>query len=323
MHHAKWNFNVLFSSVGLVAIVLIFSGCQNSDDDYQVITEEMSQPVAEGTSLAESDTENSSPVPNAEVIISETNDVPDSATPKEEPESVTAVVPVKPAQGTEQLAQPDKEPATETTVAEVTPLPDGTSETQEPENKVSGFINLQEEIDRQKRMQKLGLGQNSEPSEPREIKLLVKDREFPKESATDAWRVSYNDLDLLKILNMEPVPLNAQDYLPEWLTALEGKKVILRGWMFPPLQPDGLKGFIFVRDNQVCCFGPNAKAYDKLTVRLKKGNTTSYIQGRPFDVVGTFKLDSWIEDERDMRTGKFIEKLGMLYHIEDAVVIDQ
>lgn len=320
MAHAKWKSNVTLPSANrrsacLLVLAVIFSGCQNSEEDYQVITEEMSSPVVEDTNPPES-------VPTTADLDThaKTDAVPDSIASKEdEPETVATLEPVEPSQETTPVAQPDEEPAAETT-AELA----NASETQEPQpdENLNGFINIQEEIDRQKRIQKLGLGQTTEPAEPREIKLLVKERDFFKEPKTDAWRVTYNDLDLLKVLNMEPVPLNAQDYLPEWLTALDGKKVILRGWMFPPLQTDGLKGFIFVRDNQVCCFGPNAKAYDKLTVRLKKGNTTSYIQGRPFDVIGTFKLDAWIEDERDMRTGKFIEKLGMLYHIEDAVVVD-
>lgn len=318
MTHAKWNFNVMLPvtgrlSVCLLMVAVIFSGCQNSDDDYQVITEEMSTPVAEETNPKES-----VPTTTGSDANAETNSDPDAVTPKDnEPETVATVEPVTPSEDTEPVAQPDQEPAAETNVELAS-----ASGTQMPDKNLNGFINLQEEIDRQKRIQKLGLGQTTEPAEPREIKLLIKERDFFKESKTDALRVTYNDLDLLKVLNMEPVPLNAQDYLPGWLVALDGKKVILRGWMFPPLRTDGLKGFIFVRDNQVCCFGPNAKAYDKLTVRLKKGKTTSYIQGRPFDVIGTFKLDPWIEDERDMRTGKFIEKLGMLYHIEDAVVVD-
>ena len=323
MAHRKWNFDIvspgLLPYAGVIAVVLIFSGCQKSEDDYQVITEEMSQPVAEETSLAESKTED----PMVDSKLSETKESPKSARPQSETETVASdesVTPT-PAPDAQQPASTAPGTAAKPPLNKTVEVAQGSPKDQGGK-KVNGFINLQAEIDRQKRMQKLGFGQTLKPSEPRKIKLLVKEREFFHEPKMDALRVTYNDLDLLKVLNMDPVPLNAQDYLPEWLTALDGKKVILRGWMFPPLQTEDLKGFIFVRDNQVCCFGPNAKAYDKLTVRLKKGNTTNYIQGRPFDVMGTFKIDAWVEDERDMRTGKFIEKLGMLYHIEDAVVVD-
>ena len=47
----------------------------------------------------------------------------------------------------------------------------------------------------------------STPAETREIKLLVEKPDFRQEKG--AARVSYDDLDLLKVLNMEPVPTDA------------------------------------------------------------------------------------------------------------------
>jgi hypothetical protein len=145
---------------------------------------------------------------------------------------------------------------------------------------------------------------------PNKIELKVPHKEFSREGKDQALRVSYDDIDLLRILNMEPVPLNAEEYLPDWLKALNGEKVILRGWMFPPLMTEGLPAFLFVRDNQICCFGREAKVYDKVRVTLKEGTTTDYIFGRPFDVVGTFHIES---EERD-------GELYFLYSIDNAVV---
>ncbi|HVJ69854.1 MAG TPA: hypothetical protein VM510_17885 [Caulifigura sp.] len=144
---------------------------------------------------------------------------------------------------------------------------------------------------------------------PNKIELKVPHRDFVRER-DKALRVSYDDLDLLKVLNMEPVPLNAEDYLPDWLKQLNGQKVRLKGWMFPPLMTEGLPAFLFVRDNQICCFGREAKVYDKVRVTLKEGTTTDYIFGRPFDVAGTFHIES---EERD-------GQLYFLYSIDDAVV---
>ena len=41
------------------------------------------------------------------------------------------------------------------------------------------------------------------------IELLIPEKSFRRERGTDAVRVSYDDIDLLKVLNMEPVPPNA------------------------------------------------------------------------------------------------------------------
>lgn len=301
----------------VIALSLTLSGCQNSDDQYQVVTEEISQPAItqpnEETESAEtatdSDTHN----------LSQQTQPGDSSPVMTETEGDNSVEVSSDHQSTTEQTSDSTASHASSNKEETTASPEEVRTTE----KVQGFINLEEEIARQERLKKLGLGESIEPAEPREPKLLVEEREFSKERDSDAWRASYDDLDLLKILNMEPVPLNAVDYLPHWLTQLEGKRVILRGWMFPPDRSEGIKGFIFVRDNQVCCFGPNAKAYDKLTVRLKSGTTSKFIQGRPFDVVGTFKIDPWIEDERDLKTGEFIEKVGMLYHLEDAEIVDK
>jgi len=146
---------------------------------------------------------------------------------------------------------------------------------------------------------------------PNKIELKIPHKDFSREGREKALRVSYDDIDLLKVLNMEPVPLNAEEFLPGWLKALNGETVRLRGWMFPPLMTEGLPAFLFVRDNQICCFGREAKVYDKVRVTMKEGTTTDYIFGRPFDVIGKFHIET---EERD-------GELYFLYSIDDAVVM--
>lgn len=301
-----------FSTLAFLAAVcgiLCNQGCTSQDERYRVITEEISGP--ERTEAVRSETANESSQPA-------------TGTPSDQPSiesnvgesSTTAAEPSLPAETTTPAPKPQQAAAGAENGADVAisaPVP----------GSLGGLINLEEEMKRQRRLQLLNLNKDETPSEPRPIKLLIPENDFTNESRHNALRISYDDLDLLKILNMDPVPLDADEHLPEWLTALDGQRVILRGWMFPPDRAEGIKGFIFVRDNQVCCFGPNAKAYDKLTVRLKAGQTTKFIQGRPFDVLGTFRIDPWIEDERDMKTGAYLEKLGMLYHLEEAVIVDE
>ncbi len=125
--------------------------------------------------------------------------------------------------------------------------------------------------------------------------------------------MSYDDLDLLKILNMDPVPPDAVEHFPEWLKALDNKRIRIRGFMYPPFESTGIRAFVLARDNQICCFGRNPKVYDLIAVRLRDGVTTDYIQNRPFDVVGRFHIAPVVED------GKLYE----LYRIDEAIIIDR
>lgn len=151
------------------------------------------------------------------------------------------------------------------------------------------------------------------PAKLREVKLLVKDRKFKVEGPENSLRISYDDFDLLKILNMEPVTLDAPKLMPAWLTQLEGKRIRVRGFMYPPLQEEGLEGFVLARDNQICCFGRDPKPYDIVQVDMREGKTTHYILNVPFDVVGVFHIDP-IELDGAVR---------MVYRIDDATVMEK
>ena len=145
---------------------------------------------------------------------------------------------------------------------------------------------------------------------PRELKLLVPINSFSP-AGDGTVRVSFDDLDLLRVLNAEPVPADVADHLPDWLRDLDGEEVTLRGFMYPTYA-DPVRAFILARDNQICCFGRNPKPYDLVTVKLAEGEESRYIQNRPFDVVGTFRLDPRREDGAWLR----------LYRIDGARVVE-
>ncbi|MEJ7592461.1 MAG: hypothetical protein WKF77_12995 [Planctomycetaceae bacterium] len=153
---------------------------------------------------------------------------------------------------------------------------------------------------------------NSAAKSANTIELLIPDKSFRRERGTDAVRISYDDIDLLKILNMEPVPPNAADYFPEWLSTLNGKQVRIRGWMYPTFVSEGLTSFTLARDNGICCFQRMPKIYDVIFVKLEEGQTSRYIEQRPFDVEGTFRIDSESDGS----------ELPRLYKIENARVLD-
>ncbi|WP_166825423.1 hypothetical protein [Thalassoroseus pseudoceratinae] len=149
-------------------------------------------------------------------------------------------------------------------------------------------------------------------AKPREIKVLIPNKEFQEVGPENAIRVSYDDIDLLKVLNMDPVPADCVKYFPEWLKNLDGQRIRLRGFMYPPFQETDLPFFVLARDNAICCFGRDPKRYDVIDVTMRDGETTDYIANRPFDVVGVFHIAP------ETSQGQ----LYQLYLIDDAVVIE-
>ena len=141
--------------------------------------------------------------------------------------------------------------------------------------------------------------------------VSVEARTFKIEGPENAIRVSFDDVDLLKVMNLDPVPADAPERLPKWLKELDGKRIRVRGFMYPPFQDTDIRGFVLARDNQICCFGRTPKEYDLVDIFLRKGVSTHYIQNRPFDVVGVFRIKSEIE------------KYTAMYELDDAIVIEK
>lgn len=150
-----------------------------------------------------------------------------------------------------------------------------------------------------------------QPVVPRKVEILVKSRNFRTEGTPKALRVNFDDLDLLKVLNMDPVTPDAASLMPTWLSNLDGQTIRLRGFMFPTFESTGIERFVLARDAEKCCFGPNAKVYDLIAVEMKPGKTCDYIHLRPFDVIGKLRID--IQSDKDQVLG--------LYHIEDAELV--
>ena len=74
---------------------------------------------------------------------------------------------------------------------------------------------------------------------------------------------------------------------------LFGKRIRIRGYIFPTLKKRGLKQFVLVRDNLECCFGPGAALFDCILVSMHPGQTAEF-STRPVAVEGTF--DYRVED---------------------------
>lgn len=154
----------------------------------------------------------------------------------------------------------------------------------------------------------------SAAGEPRKVEVLVPEKTFRTDAASKSLRVSYDDLDLLKVLNMEPVTDDAVDQMPEWLRGLNGQRIKIRGFMYPTFETEGIERFVLARDNQICCFGRDPKIYDLVQIDMRAGTTTNYIPAtRAFDVVGRLKIEMVSDGGKPYG----------LYFLEDAVVIDR
>jgi hypothetical protein len=64
----------------------------------------------------------------------------------------------------------------------------------------------------------------------------------------------------------------------------------------------------------MCCFGPKGKVYHMAAVKLKPKTTSDYIELKPFDVTGKFRIEKVERDEG------FIV---LLYHIDNAVIVQK
>jgi hypothetical protein len=114
-----------------------------------------------------------------------------------------------------------------------------------------------------------------------------------------------------QVISYEPLQAGAGGMIPDSVKPFEGKKVFIKGYMYPIRQTHGLTRFVLCRDNGTCCFGGQPKLVDMVEVKVKPGLTidhTSSLRG----IGGTFHA----------RAEKDPGGLGeIIYHIEDADVL--
>lgn len=80
------------------------------------------------------------------------------------------------------------------------------------------------------------------------------------------------------------------------IAELEGKRLFIKGYMYPVGQTTGLSAFLLCRDNGDCCFGGQPKLTDMIMVKLREGLTTNHTP-HMVAVAGTFRVRSrWNEN---------------------------
>ncbi len=330
----KRNFCQLLT---LLAVVYgwSFTGCRNDDASYQKITqlEESAEDTSTSPEVDKKPTVEIKPAVNPETveksIKTEVSQASVNSSIKSSPKTPNVVAQVKhpdkkPFEGKK---QPDNTKQTNNTKQPVekqkplnsqdksSKLPEQKKKTEkiEIENKIA--IKKTQRLSAAERMALLqnrnNPGKKIKKPVKREVKILIPDKTFKTTGKNKALRVSYDDIDLLKVINMDPVTPDVADKLPQWLLDLDGKRIRIRGFMYPTYVESGIEKFALARDNDICCFKRNPKIYDVFMVFMRKGMTTNYIEGRPFDVEGIFHVK--VEAEEGI--------MLQLYFIDDAIII--
>jgi len=113
-------------------------------------------------------------------------------------------------------------------------------------------------------------------------------------------RVSYAEL--------QPDESQIGQLVPPSALALEGKRIFIKGYVYPGREKDGIRKFLLVRDQGQCCFGGNPKITDRIFVTLEDPLRLTYAS-RIHKLGGTFHVeahDSTIDDAKG----------GVFYHLK-------
>lgn len=96
-------------------------------------------------------------------------------------------------------------------------------------------------------------------------------------------RVSYAQL--------QPDSDEAGQQVPPAALALEGKRVFIKGYVYPGREKEGIRKFLLVRDQGECCFGGNPKITDRILVTLDDPLRLTY-EPRMHKLGGTFHVEA-------------------------------
>jgi len=109
---------------------------------------------------------------------------------------------------------------------------------------------------------------------------------------------------------LQPGEGEPANMIPESAVKMNGRDVLLKGYMYPGKQQRGIRQFLLVRDQGDCCFGGNPKITDRVLVQIddKRGIDFS---SRMRKIAGRFSI-------RPAGTAEV--EGGVFYHLENAVV---
>jgi hypothetical protein len=96
--------------------------------------------------------------------------------------------------------------------------------------------------------------------------------------------------DPISYSSLQPGPDDPVDRIPPAADNLDGKRIFLKGYVYPGKQTDGIETFLLCRDRGDCCFGGNPKITDRVLVKLEGTQRLTY-KPTLTRVAGTFHVD--------------------------------
>jgi hypothetical protein len=112
----------------------------------------------------------------------------------------------------------------------------------------------------------------------------------------------------LSYAELQPLPGDPPTAVPDTARAADGRHVLLKGYMYPGKQTQGIRQFLLVRDQGDCCFGGNPKITDRVLVQLAETAGLDFTP-RLVKIAGRFHVRPAGAPEIGG---------GVLYHLEDA-----
>jgi hypothetical protein len=97
--------------------------------------------------------------------------------------------------------------------------------------------------------------------------------------------------DRISYAELQPDPAQVGQQVPPSALALEGKRIFIKGYVYPGREKDGIRQFLLCRDQGDCCFGGNPRITDRIQVTLADPLRLSY-QPRVHKLGGTFHVEA-------------------------------
>ena len=109
---------------------------------------------------------------------------------------------------------------------------------------------------------------------------------------------------------LQPLPGDPPTAVPDSARSLDGRDVLLKGYIYPGSRQRGITDFLLVRDQGDCCFGGDPKITDRVLVRLADQKGIEFTP-RLVKIAGRFRIEP---------AGAPDAGGGVLYHLDDAFV---
>jgi hypothetical protein len=109
---------------------------------------------------------------------------------------------------------------------------------------------------------------------------------------------------------LQPGEGEPANVIPGSAVKMNGRDVLLKGYMYPGKQQRGIRQFLLVRDQGDCCFGGNPKITDRVLVQIADKGGIEYT-ARLRKIAGRFAIRP---------AGTADVEGGVFYHLENAVV---